>query len=406
MLVNWRHEDMDSALTRYRVTGQDPLCLDSVLINGQGRVHCPTAELLKEQASVPNMLGGPDVRGCVGLPWSFVNATTHNNPPTCQNTTSAYPLFTPKASKNGKFAALHLISAGGDLQMSFSIDAHDMWIVAADGEFVKPQKVKAVDILLGNRYTVIVPLDQPKGDYTIRSPVSPTIGIQILSAYGVWQVEGGIEASINDTTTAIASTGARPGPQKRQSQPTVSVGTNTAPPAGESAYPGVVTGCVEMGSTCVYQAVPTTEPFYEPTQSPQPAGTSSSSVPTPVAMGSNGFSTAGAQAQQVVNDLPSVTDPSKIWLQYNGTAINNATYQNDSLLAPYPAAPAPKGKADYTFLLHVNLTNAVTWNLSPTDKPFQSLRYYQEPILFQDQKAFNADQYDGTVLEIKNGRCV
>ena len=37
---------------------------------------------------------------------------------------------------------INVINAGAAQQLSFSIDAHTLWIISADGAYVKPQQVQ------------------------------------------------------------------------------------------------------------------------------------------------------------------------------------------------------------------------------------------------------------------------
>lgn len=50
---------------------------------------------------------------------------------------------------------------------AISIDQHQMYVYAVDGNFIEPQLVDQLLIPNGNRYSVLVKLDQPVGDYTI-----------------------------------------------------------------------------------------------------------------------------------------------------------------------------------------------------------------------------------------------
>jgi FtsP/CotA-like multicopper oxidase with cupredoxin domain len=51
---------------------------------------------------------------------------------------------------------------------TFSIDEHPMYIYAIDGRYIVPVRVDAITIGNGNRYSVMVKLDKPAGDYTVR----------------------------------------------------------------------------------------------------------------------------------------------------------------------------------------------------------------------------------------------
>lgn len=67
------------------------------------------------------------------------NSTATINP-TCVNTTSK--LYTLDFPSNATWMMFHLINAGASQHLAFSIDEHDMWVISADGAFVKPAKVQ------------------------------------------------------------------------------------------------------------------------------------------------------------------------------------------------------------------------------------------------------------------------
>jgi FtsP/CotA-like multicopper oxidase with cupredoxin domain len=87
-----------------------------------------------------------------------------------------------------QFVSLDLISAAGLLQLTFSIDEHYMWVYAIDGRYIQPIRVNALTISNANRYSVLVPLTQPRGLYTVRM-VSAGIQ-QILNTTATWQYTG------------------------------------------------------------------------------------------------------------------------------------------------------------------------------------------------------------------------
>jgi FtsP/CotA-like multicopper oxidase with cupredoxin domain len=62
-----------------------------------------------------------------------------------------------------------------------------MYVFAADGNFHFPQEVDVVSIPIGERFEVLVRLDQPPADYTIR--VSSDIPVQILGGFAVFSYE-------------------------------------------------------------------------------------------------------------------------------------------------------------------------------------------------------------------------
>ena len=79
------------------------------------------------------------------------------------------------------------MNLGGSDQLKFSIDNHRMYVFAADGNFHFPQEVDVVSIPIGERFEVLVRLDRPPADYTIR--VASDIGVQILSGFAVLSYE-------------------------------------------------------------------------------------------------------------------------------------------------------------------------------------------------------------------------
>ncbi|KAK3115344.1 hypothetical protein LTR53_005429 [Teratosphaeriaceae sp. CCFEE 6253] len=87
-------------------------------------------------------------------------------PETCVNTSSS--LLTIKADHAQGWLFLHLVNAGATTKLSVSLDAHTMFVYAADGLFVEMQEVKVLPISIGQRYSVIIKLDQEPGQYYLR----------------------------------------------------------------------------------------------------------------------------------------------------------------------------------------------------------------------------------------------
>lgn len=67
------------------------------------------------------------------------------------------------------YVSWDLISSAGIMTTTFSIDEHPMWVYAADGRYIEPMLVDAIAVPNGVRYSVLVRLDKPAGDYTIRA---------------------------------------------------------------------------------------------------------------------------------------------------------------------------------------------------------------------------------------------
>lgn len=95
-------------------------------------------------------------------------------------------IFTVNAAQ--QYVSWDLTSTAGLLELTFSIDEHDMWVYAIDGRYIQPRKVNAVTIPNSNRYSVLIPLTQPAGDYTVRM-VSASIN-QILNTTAIMRYQG------------------------------------------------------------------------------------------------------------------------------------------------------------------------------------------------------------------------
>lgn len=112
---------------------------------------------------------------------------------------------------NDGYASYDLISAAGINTIVFSIDEHPMYVYAVDGRYVVPTQVDAITLANGARYSVMVKLDKPVGDYTIR-----------LATTGVNQILA--------TTATLSYACASGKSQKEDSEPSIDItGTPVSP---------------------------------------------------------------------------------------------------------------------------------------------------------------------------------
>jgi hypothetical protein len=98
------------------------------------------------------------------------------------------PLHVISVEQSDGWAYLALVNLGGGDQLKFSIDNHTMYVFAADGNFHFPQEVDVVSIPIGERFEVLVRLDRPPADYTIRVASDVEV-VQFLSGYAVLSYE-------------------------------------------------------------------------------------------------------------------------------------------------------------------------------------------------------------------------
>ncbi|KUL88246.1 hypothetical protein ZTR_05057 [Talaromyces verruculosus] len=223
LLNDWTHETSDTIYGRYIETGAFPFCVDSLIANGQGRVTCLPEYILQAgtglglgsdennsmsmtestkiltsssmtmksmmardmsmltsmsssttsdttmasstaMASVmPSMSNVPlTPRGCTPVMNFRPGFNASSLPPdTCTNTTS--PLLAIPANTTQGWLALNLVNSGSISDLSVSLDAHSLWVYAADGLYVTPQEVQ---------------LDQMPGNYYLRFASYPTGDMQ------------------------------------------------------------------------------------------------------------------------------------------------------------------------------------------------------------------------------------
>lgn len=81
------------------------------------------------------------------------------------------------------YVSWDLINAAGVAMVRYSVDEHPMWVYAADGRYIEPMQVDAVQVPNGARYSVLVKLDKPSGGYIVRTA---NFGInQIINATAI-----------------------------------------------------------------------------------------------------------------------------------------------------------------------------------------------------------------------------
>ncbi|KAG9224366.1 hypothetical protein CCMSSC00406_0007860 [Pleurotus cornucopiae] len=77
----------------------------------------------------------------------------------------------------GKRYRIRLINIGCDPYYNFTIAGHNFTIIEADGENTRPHKVDFIQILAGQRYSIILDANQEIDNYWIRANPNPDSGI-------------------------------------------------------------------------------------------------------------------------------------------------------------------------------------------------------------------------------------
>merc|ERR1712000_427167 len=136
-----------------------------------------------EMSSTSTMSGMPPgmnsltPRGCMPPMMFKPGFNISSLPPEfCTNTTSE--LLTIPANNTQGWLALNLVNAGSVSTLGVSLDAHSMYVYASDGLFVALQEVKVLYLALGQRYSVMIKLDQSPGNYFLRFATYPAGDMQ------------------------------------------------------------------------------------------------------------------------------------------------------------------------------------------------------------------------------------
>ena len=132
MVSDWNYEGMDILTVMFRDTGATPACAASIVINGKGRTTCLDPKVIASH----NEHGQRDSMGCLPPP---VGADFVNQRP-CKDTFT--DLEVVQARSDEAYVWLNFIHPGAHHELRVSIDEHDMYVVAADGDFVHPKKVQ------------------------------------------------------------------------------------------------------------------------------------------------------------------------------------------------------------------------------------------------------------------------
>ncbi|PWY90054.1 laccase TilA [Aspergillus heteromorphus CBS 117.55] len=178
ILADWRQLTSEELWHAEEATGLDAYCSNALLINGKGSIICPGAQAYNDLATAEQKqtLGNMSMTDIGCLPPTLVSGQgdfPHNYnamPPsmfygcTPGNGGSERFLVDPSA----KYVSYDLISAAGVALLTFAIDQHPMYVYAIDGRYIEPKLVDAITIPNSNRFSVLVKLDKPAGDYTIR----------------------------------------------------------------------------------------------------------------------------------------------------------------------------------------------------------------------------------------------
>lgn len=154
---------MDDVILRMNQYGIDPLCIQSILINGMGRVYCHNESHFQKLAKKNPFLDSLPYFDCFGCLRD--DAVSHYKGRKLNHAELEFPGFSAPCSATNSELYVHytndkdwqyinIINAGGQYTKLFSIDDHEFYIVAIDGIFVWPQKATSIVLPVGSRFTI------------------------------------------------------------------------------------------------------------------------------------------------------------------------------------------------------------------------------------------------------------
>ncbi|KAK7950971.1 multicopper oxidase-domain-containing protein [Apiospora aurea] len=209
LLSDWRHTPSSQAWDIAEKSHIDPLCFDSILVNGKGKVDCLTSEqqaplITRPQQTLLSRVNGsaltdksclpPNVLATLAEPGDLTpdpSAIPREIFNGCKATNAPLDVVKVVKSKNcdkEKWIMLDLIATFSMIQAQVSLDEIPLTVIAADGNYIEPKTAHSIPMVSGQRYTVVAKLEKPK-KYTLR--VSSTAEPQILFGSSVidYQVE-------------------------------------------------------------------------------------------------------------------------------------------------------------------------------------------------------------------------
>ncbi|KAJ5374028.1 Multicopper oxidase type 2 [Penicillium concentricum] len=178
MISDWFHNTSEELRDIAVSANLDTLCVDSILINGKGRVRCVDSAYLTSLTPAPlvPLLQGMNytAKGClpVGNTYAQTTFSQHNYtaiPPSmfdqCSPTESMDEVI--KVDHRKGWISLNLIGSASISIPTVSINNHSLWVYEIDGRYIIPTKVDALTLSNGGRYSVLVQLNNTPGNYLI-----------------------------------------------------------------------------------------------------------------------------------------------------------------------------------------------------------------------------------------------
>ncbi|KKA29108.1 hypothetical protein TD95_002790 [Thielaviopsis punctulata] len=224
LLSDWQHLTSNERWNLSLASGIETPCYDALLFNGRGAVHClPSRQIIAatgpDQAAFLDRAGGANLtaKGCLPavaigdvlaagfqtnlsvIPPGVFDTCTDTNGSQLVLEYAAAPCANYSAAATHTWIALDVIGTFSLMTVSFSIDRTPLWVYAVDGSFITPQKVDAVRVTNGDRFSVLARLDTP-GTFPMRMASTTTAQTIIAEAVLRYSVPGQATPPANSTS--------------------------------------------------------------------------------------------------------------------------------------------------------------------------------------------------------------
>nr|WAU16861.1 CTB12 [Cercospora sp. JNU001]WRF81185.1 laccase [Cercospora sp. JNU001] len=181
-------------------------CMDSLLINGIGSQYCLSEEELDNMTNpivlqlLKELAGGHMTpKGCIP-PLQMFNGDFElhlENVPElaynkCIGGQSSKGNYTIDVDSSIGWTALTFVNPGGLYPLQLSIDSHELYVYAVDGQYVHPIVADRVLVNTGSRISVMIKLDQEKARHVVR--VANDYLNQILGGFAELAYDGATNA--------------------------------------------------------------------------------------------------------------------------------------------------------------------------------------------------------------------
>ncbi|KAG5795135.1 hypothetical protein H9Q69_005826 [Fusarium xylarioides] len=213
MLSDLRHVTSFEAWDIATKANMELTCSDSILVNGKGSSRCRSLQEIDELVTPEQraLLRASNMsmtdKGClpaefmargVGDPTAIPNGIYRG----CKSSDGGRAIiaFEKSPCQAETWIGLDLVGAFGIITSMVSIDGLAMWVYAVDGDYVVPQKVEAIPISNGDRYSVLIKPDRV-GNYTLR--VASVAATQIVSGSAIIAIRQGQGDSGTSNDTSV-----------------------------------------------------------------------------------------------------------------------------------------------------------------------------------------------------------